>query len=144
MKSVSLRSNETKEIELVINRLVREINESSGGQSVTNQVNIPVPGQKGEQGDKGEKGDKGDTVYNGPAGPVGPAGPQGPQGVKGDTGEAGPQGIQGIQGEQGIQGNTGLAFGEFEIDDEGDLYINYVGDDPEFTINANGQLEVTI
>lgn len=146
MKPISLRSNDTKEIELALNRLIRELGRSGNGSPLpSNIAYAPEPsttkGEKGEQGLQGEKGDKGETSFGGPAGIQGPTGPTGATGPIGPTG---PQGEQGIQGEDGPTGPAGLAFGEFSVNAEGILVLDYygTGDDNDFTIDSQGFLTV--
>lgn len=92
--------------------------------------------------------------------PPGPPGPQGNPGVgiegkkgeKGDTGEKGDKGDQGTPapaGERGEKGPMGDApwatcFGHFRLSGA-DLLLDYTGAtlDSAFSVNANGQLEVT-
>lgn len=49
-----------------------------------------------------------------------------------------------IAGPQGGDGPPGMAFGEFEINSEGYLVMNFVGDldEDSFSINQEGKLEV--
>jgi hypothetical protein len=103
VKPISLRSNDTKEVELALNRLIRELDRSGNGSTLPSNIDYaPGPsttkGEKGDQGLQGEKGDKGETSFGGPAGIQGPTGPTG---ATGPVGPAGPQGDQGIQGEDG-------------------------------------------
>lgn len=111
-------------------------------------------GDTGEQGPMGSQGPIGATGQEGPIGPTGPIGPQGQQGIqgalgdKGPTGDQGPLGPQGSVGDQGPMGSTalGLAFGRFNIDSTtGELQVEFYGDadDQDFSINSNGELEVT-
>ena len=111
-------------------------------------------GDTGEQGPIGSQGPIGATGQEGPIGPTGPIGPQGQQGIqgalgdKGPTGYQGPLGPQGSVGDQGPMGPTalGLAFGRFNIDSTtGELQVEFYGDadDQDFSINSNGELEVT-
>lgn len=89
----------------------------------------------------------------GPQGEQGIRGPQGEQGPKGDTGPQGLQGPQGTPGPQGLQGEKGpmgdspwsMAFAHFRLENSY-LKLDYVGaeDAPNLTINANGELEVSI
>lgn len=71
------------------------------------------------------------------SGPVGPTGATGPQGPKGDTGATGPEGPKGD-----------VIFSTFGVDMEtGELFMynpeNY-NSEISFSINNNGELEVTI
>ena len=144
IRPISLLSNDKKEIELAINRLIREL--STAGSTPSNGIAYAdkpdsTKGEQGDRGEKGEKGDKGETQFGGPPGI------QGIQGPTGATGPIGPQGIQGTQGIQGVdgpQGPAGLAFGEFSVDESGDLILDYYGsgDDNDFAIDAQGFLTV--
>ena len=119
-------------------------------------------GPKGDTGDTGPTGATGPQGERGPEGQQGPQGPQGIQGPRGETGARGPAGIQGPQGEQGPQGNPGPAGPQGPKGDPGDittaldacflqfsivgadLVLNYTSlPDADFSINANGELEVT-
>lgn len=128
-------------------------------------------GPKGDTGATGPKGDTGDTGpvgatgpqgERGPEGQQGPQGPQGIQGPRGETGARGPAGIQGPQGEQGPRGETGPAGPQGPKGDPGDittaldacflqfsvvgadLVLNYTSlPDADFSINENGELEIT-
>lgn len=122
-------------------------------------------GPRGEQGIQGPQGKQGEQGIQGPQGEVGPQGKQGPQGIqgpRGETGGRGPQGIQGIQGEQGPKGDPGPAGPQGPKGDPGDittaldaaflqfaivgpdLVLNYTSmPDATFTINGNGELEVS-
>jgi hypothetical protein len=83
VKPISLRSNDTKEIELALNRLIRELDRSGNGSTLPSSIayaDEPPVNLRGETGEKGEKGDKGDI---------------GPQGVKGDIGPSGADGLNG-------------------------------------------------
>lgn len=120
-------------------------------------------GIQGIQGPQGPQGIKGDTGLQGPIGPqgpigaTGPVGPQGPQGIqgpqgeKGDTGDRGPQGEpgpKGLTGDKGPMGDSpfGSAFGQFRIDADGYLKMDYVGSEDalSFTVNEKGELEVEV
>lgn len=112
-------------------------------------------GDTGPQGPVGPQGPTGATGQEGPIGATGPTGPQGPQGIQGALGDKGPTGDQGPIGPTGPTGNQGpmgtsplgLSFGKFSIDaSTGVLSIEYYGDadDQDFSINSNGELEVTI
>lgn len=103
-----------------------------------------VKGNKGNRGEKGEKGDKGDK---GDKGERGERGYRGNRGEKGDTGSVDletitPEQIEMLRGEKGEKGDKGdpgqdgnvsfdelspeqldLLKPEFELDDNGDLYI---------------------
>jgi hypothetical protein len=98
---------------------------------------IGPQGIQGIQGDKGLTGDKGPV---GDQGPVGPIGPDGVQGIQGDVGPTGPNGPQGPMGATPL----GLAFGQFSINANGELQIEYYGsaDDNDFTIDVDGNLLV--
>lgn len=146
MRPISLRSNDTKEIELALNRLIRELDQGGSSASLPSSIAYaPEPsatkGAKGDDGKQGEKGEKGETSFGGPAGIQGPTGSTGATGPIGPTGG---QGEQGIQGEQGTIGPAGLAFGEFSVDAEGILVLDYYGsgDDNDFAIDAQGFLTV--
>ena len=116
-----------------------------------------VQGEKGDTGDQGPIGPQGpigSTGQEGPIGSTGPVGPQGQQGIqgalgdKGPTGDQGPIGPEGSVGQQGPMGSTplGLAFGRFNIEPStGELQVEFYGDadDQDFSINSNGELEVT-
>lgn len=107
-----------------------------------------LTGNTGSQGIQGVTGDQGPTGATGPTGPQGPDGPLGPDGPQGTQGIQGPVGPVGPDGAQGPLGPTalGLAFGRFVIDPAtGILQCQYHGttSDNDFTINANGELEVT-
>lgn len=123
-------------------------------------------GEQGMQGPVGPVGPQGGTGAQGPRGEQGiqgPAGPTGPAGEPGATGARGPQGVQGPPGEKGDKGDTGdpgpagpkgepgdittaldATFIQFVVDGDGDLAMNYTGAQPDadFSINANGELEV--
>jgi hypothetical protein len=77
-------------------------------------------------------------------------GPQGVQGPRGDQGIQGTPGPIGATGDKGPLGDSplGLAFGNFRVDPEGCLYIDYVGtldtNTNNFFFNDEGYLEVTI
>ena len=121
--------------------------------SIWNDLESP----EGPEGPEGPQGVKGDT------GATGPEGPQGPQGVKGDTGATGAEGPQGPQGElgpigpegpqgelgpigpEGTQGEPGLAFGNFFVNSDGYLHIEFYGDASanDFMIEEDGFLYVT-
>lgn len=113
MKPISLRSNDTKEIELALNRLIRELDLSGRGSSLpSNIAYAPEPlVTKGAKGDQGEKGERGE---------------------------------QGIQGVDGPTGPAGLAFGEFSVNSEGVLVLDYYGngEDNDFFIDSQGYLTV--
>lgn len=81
IKPISLSGNSAKEIELALNRLIREI--SYQPKSPIDYAPEPVASVASSGGEKGEQGEKGDT---GPAGPQGVAGPQGPVGPQGQDG----------------------------------------------------------
>lgn len=142
MKAVSLASTSKKDIELVLNRLVNEFNLSSLGVSST-----PIDPRVYES----EKGAKGDT---GEAGPTGPKGrDSGDAGTNGSNGQQGTQGIQGVQGltggdgangSDGAQGESGLGFGEFSVNANGNLIITHTGSyvDNDFEITSSGHLTV--
>ena len=112
-------------------------------------------GDTGSQGPVGDTGSLGPTGSQGPLGSTGPTGPIGPQGIQGDLGNQGPDGDQGSLGPTGSAGPIGamgptalgLAFGTFSMNPTtGMLSIEYYGDaaDQDFSINSNGELEVTI
>lgn len=128
------------------------------------------PGERGQDGAQGLQGPQGLQGVQGEAGPrgeqgiqgiTGPAGPAGEQGVTGARGPQGPQGLQGEKGEKGDPGEPGPAgpkgepgdittaldatFIQFVVDGDGDLALNYTGTaqpDTDFSINADGELEV--
>ena len=129
-------------------------------------------GDKGDQGERGPQGIQGPQGLQGvqglpgergPQGIQGIAGPAGPAGAQGATGARGPQGPQGLQGEKGEKGDPGepgpagpkgepgdittaldATFIQFVVDGDGDLAMNYTGTQPDadFSINADGELEV--
>ena len=123
-------------------------------------------GEQGMQGPAGPVGPQGGTGAQGPRGAQGiqgPAGPTGPAGEPGATGARGPQGVQGPPGEKGDKGDTGdpgpagpkgepgdittaldATFIQFVVNSDGDLAMNYTGTQPDadFSINADGELEV--
>lgn len=108
------------------------------------------PGARGPQGVKGEKGDQGLTGPKGDTGDTGARGPQGPQGLQGEKGEKGDPGEPGPQGPKGEAGDITTAldaqFIQFAVDGTGNLILNYTGQtapDATYTINENGELEVT-
>ena len=99
---------------------------------------------RGLRGAQGPQGPKGDT------GPQGPQGIQGIQGPKGEQGETGPRGEQGVQGPEGPQGIAGVAvqtagYVAFNVDADGHLWCTYTGDEqPDYSINEDGHLILTI
>lgn len=118
-------------------------------------------GLQGPQGLQGVQGEAGPRGEQGIQGITGPAGPAGEQGVTGARGPQGPQGLQGEKGEKGDPGEPGPAgpkgdpgdittaldatFIQFAVDGDGDLALNYTGTaqpDADFSINADGELEV--
>ena len=121
-------------------------------------------GPQGLQGEAGDTGPQGPTGEQGPTGATGATGAQGPQGLTGPTGAQGiqgPQGIQGDQGEKGDPGDTGdkgptgdqgplgdtplgFAFGNFVVDADGNLKMEYVGHiDPDtFSMTPDGDILV--
>ena len=113
-----------------------------------------VQGPAGAAGPQGARGDKGDQGERGPAGPAGAQGttgargPQGPQGLQGEKGEKGDTGEPGPAGPKGEPGDITTAldatFIQFVVDGDGDLAMNYTGTQPDadFSINADGELEV--
>lgn len=114
-----------------------------------------IQGPQGVQGDAGPRGEQGIQGVPGPAGPAGAQGetgargPQGPQGLQGDKGEKGDPGEPGPAGPKGEPGDITTAldatFIQFVVDGDGDLALNYTGTaqpDVDFSINANGELEV--
>lgn len=136
-----------------------------GDQGPTGDQGIQGPrgsqGIQGPQGIVGPEGPKGDTGLRGPTGlqgpqgptgdqgPTGPEGPQGPLGPEGPLGQQGPTGSEGPEGPQGPVGDpaTGLAFGQLRIDSDGELILEYVGDDlsaAQFTLDAVGDLYVDV
>ena len=116
-----------------------------------------LQGPQGTQGVQGEAGPRGEQGIQGITGPAGPAGeqgatgargPQGPQGLQGEKGEKGDPGEPGPQGPKGETGDITTAldatFIQFVVDGDGDLALNYTGTQPDadFSINADGELEV--
>ena len=112
-------------------------------------------GLQGVQGEAGPRGEQGIQGITGPAGPVGEQGvtgargPQGPQGLQGEKGENGDPGEPGPAGPKGDPGDITTAldatFIQFVVDGDGDLALNYTGTaqpDADFSINADGELEV--
>lgn len=103
----------------------------------TGMVHFYVP--PGPQGPQGNPG----------IGLIGERGPIGEKGDKGDKGEKGDQGNPAPAGERGEKGPMGDApwatcFGHFRLSGA-DLLLDYTGAtlDSAFSVNANGQLEVT-
>ncbi|MDY6234816.1 MAG: hypothetical protein SPI23_09085 [Desulfovibrio sp.] len=117
-----------------------------------------LQGPQGMQGGQGEAGPRGEQGIQGITGPAGPAGeqgatgargPQGPQGLQGEKGEKGDPGEPGPAGPKGEPGDITTAldatFIQFVVDGDGDLALNYTGTaqpDADFSINADGELEV--
>lgn len=114
-----------------------------------------IQGPQGVQGEAGPRGEQGIPGVTGPAGPVGAQGapgargPQGPQGLQGEKGEKGDPGEPGPAGPKGEPGDITTAldatFIQFVVDGDGDLALNYTGTaqpDADFSINADGELEV--
>ncbi|WP_448338831.1 hypothetical protein AB9L11_11880 [Desulfovibrio piger] len=116
-----------------------------------------LQGPQGPQGVQGEAGPRGEQGIQGVTGPAGPAGeqgatgargPQGPQGLQGEKGEKGDPGEPGPAGPKGEPGDITTAldatFIQFVVDGDGDLAMNYTGTQPDadFSINADGELEV--
>ena len=117
-----------------------------------------LQGPQGPQGVQGEAGPRGEQGIQGITGPAGPAGeqgatgargPQGPQGLQGEKGEKGDPGEPGPAGPKGEPGDITTAldvtFIQFVVDGDGDLALNYTGTaqpDADFSINADGELEV--
>ena len=117
-----------------------------------------LQGPQGTQGVQGEAGPRGEQGIQGITGPAGPAGeqgatgargPQGPQGLQGEKGEKGDPGEPGPAGPKGEPGDITTAldatFIQFVVDGDGDLALNYTGTaqpDADFSINADGELEV--
>lgn len=121
-------------------------------------------GAQGLQGPQGLQGVQGETGPQGEQGIQGITGPAGPAGEQGATGARGPQGPQGLQGEKGEKGDPGepgpagpkgepgdittaldATFIQFVVDGDGNLALNYTGTaqpDADFSINADGELEV--
>lgn len=112
-------------------------------------------GLQGVQGETGPRGEQGIQGITGPAGPAGEQGatgargPQGPQGLQGEKGEKGDPGEPGPAGPKGEPGDITTAldatFIQFVVDGDGDLALNYTGTaqpDADFSINADGELEV--
>lgn len=103
----------------------------------TGMVHFYVP--PGPQGPQGNPG----------IGLIGERGPIGEKGDKGDKGEKGDQGNPAPAGERGEKGPMGDApwatcFGHFRLSGA-DLLLDYTGAtlDSAFSVNTNGQLEVT-
>ena len=97
-------------------------------------------GDKGDQGEQGEKGDKGDTGDKGDQGEKGNPGADGADGKdgvngsdgkdgadgeKGDKGDKGDQGEKGDKGDKGDRGDDGRGISSTEINDKGELIINF-------------------
>ena len=117
-----------------------------------------LQGPQGMQGGQGEAGPRGEQGIQGITGPAGPAGeqgatgargPQGPPGLQGEKGEKGDPGEPGPAGPKGEPGDITTAldatFIQFVVDGDGDLALNYTGTaqpDADFSINADGELEV--
>lgn len=117
-----------------------------------------LQGPQGPQGVQGEAGPRGEQGIQGITGPAGPAGeqgatgargPQGPQGLQGEKGEKGDPGEPGPAGPKGEPGDITTAldvtFIQLVVDGDGDLALNYTGTaqpDADFSINADGELEV--
>lgn len=114
-----------------------------------------IQGPQGVQGAAGPRGEQGIQGITGPAGPAGEQGvtgargPQGPQGLQGEKGEKGDPGEPGPAGPKGEPGDITTAldatFIQFVVDGDGDLALNYTGTaqpDADFSINADGELEV--
>lgn len=89
--------------------------------------------------------------------------PRGPQGIKGDKGDPGTNGRDGIDGKDGKDGKDGARgpvgpagnittalnaqFIQFEVAEDGQLYLKYTGDDysgASFSITDDGYLEVSV
>lgn len=64
---------------------VIESQQAPNNSSLTQVINVPVPGPQGEKGDTGFKGDSGDRGEKGEVGPQGPKGDPGRPGVDGIT-----------------------------------------------------------
>lgn len=103
----------------------------------TGMVHFYVP--PGPQGPQGNPG----------IGLIGERGPVGEKGEKGDRGEKGEQGKPAPAGERGEKGPIGDApwatcFGHFRLSGA-NLFLDYTGAtlDSAFSVNDNGQLEVT-
>ncbi len=103
-------------------------------------------GDKGDQGEKGDKGDKGDKGEQGEKGNPGADGADGKDGVngsdgkdgvdgadgkdgadgeKGDKGDQGEKGDKGDKGDQGEKGDDGRGISSTEINEKGELIINF-------------------
>ena len=93
-----------------------------GPQGPQGNPGIGIKGDKGDQGERGEKGEKGD---------------------KGDQGAPAPAGERGEKGPIG-DAPWATCFGNFRLSGA-DLLLDYTGAtlDSAFSVNANGQLEVT-
>jgi len=93
-----------------------------GPQGQQGNPGIGIPGKKGDKGERGEKGEKGD---------------------KGDQGAPAPPGERGEKGPMG-DAPWATCFGHFRLSGA-DLLLDYTGAtlDSAFSVNANGQLEVT-
>lgn len=73
--------------------------------------------------------------------------PEGKQGATGPEGKQGKQGPPGKEGPRGIDGVAVAADGvyAFNVNEDGDLILSYTGEDtPDFKINADGNLILTI
>ncbi len=135
MRPIALRSNDTKEIELALNRIIREVGSVSSSPSEFSSkiaYSDAPDTSKGEKGDTGEKGD------------IGPSG--GATGAKGATGLTGSAGTQGIQGIQGIIGPAGMSFGDFSVNGDGDLILTSAGaiNENDFSVEADGTLRMIV
>ena len=92
-----------------------------------------------------------DRGIQGPRGLQGIQGIQGNQGDKGDKGDKGKKGDKGDKGDKGERGIGGTVvpangFYSFNVDENGDLWINYPDDSdaPDIKINESGELTVSI
>lgn len=82
-------------------------------------------GDKGDQGEQGEKGNPGADGADGKDGVNGSDGKDGADGEKGDKGDKGDQGEKGDKGDKGDRGDDGRGISSTEINDKGELIINF-------------------
>lgn len=103
----------------------------------TGMVHFYVP--PGPQGPQGNPG----IGLTGERGPIGEKGDKGDKGEKGDQGNPAPAGERGEKGPMG-DAPWATCFGHFRLSGA-DLLLDYTGAtlDSAFSVNANGQLEVT-
>lgn len=103
----------------------------------TGMVHFYIP-----QGPQGAQGNPGIGI-KGERGPIGEKGEKGEKGDKGDQGAPAPAGERGEKGPIG-DAPWATCFGHFRLSDA-NLLLDYTGVtlDSAFSVNANGQLEVT-